>query len=181
MRTSFDPELELPKLQQWFSDNQHPNRQQIQQYVKELNSLESRRGRKPLDMNNVVYWFKNARAAQKRAEVRNINPAVSSHMPINGYSDHNSSVLSMADCYLNAERSADHAKNNSPTSYKRSYQDRRLSDDLSNDSSEEEDEIDNQSRSPTAPLSLTTSDKNDYPRSSTPSSEIQVKQKRLAF
>jgi homeobox domain-containing protein len=45
---------------------------QIQQYVKELNSLESRRGRKPLDINNVVYWFKNARAAQKRAELRGV-------------------------------------------------------------------------------------------------------------
>ena len=47
---------------------------QIQQYVKELNSLESRRGRKPLDINNVVYWFKNARAAQKRAELRGMGP-----------------------------------------------------------------------------------------------------------
>jgi hypothetical protein len=47
---------------------------QIQQYVKELNSLESRRGRKPLDINNVVYWFKNARAAQKRAELRGVGP-----------------------------------------------------------------------------------------------------------
>ncbi|KAG7205513.1 hypothetical protein KM043_007494 [Ampulex compressa] len=73
MRTSFDPELELPRLQRWFSENQHPSRQQIQKYVTELNSLESRRGRKPLDVNNVVYWFKNARAAQKRAETRGIN------------------------------------------------------------------------------------------------------------
>jgi homeobox domain-containing protein len=47
---------------------------QIQQYVKELNGLESRRGRKPLDINNVVYWFKNARAAQKRAELRGVGP-----------------------------------------------------------------------------------------------------------
>lgn len=68
IRTSFDPELELPKLHRWFADNQHPSRLQIQQYVRELNSLESRRGRKPLDVNNVVYWFKNARAAHKRAE-----------------------------------------------------------------------------------------------------------------
>lgn len=68
IRTSFDPELELPKLHRWFAENQHPSRLQIQQYVKELNSLESRRGRKPLDVNNVVYWFKNARAAHKRAE-----------------------------------------------------------------------------------------------------------------
>ena len=70
MRTSFDPEMELPKLQRWFQENPHPSRQQIQSYVVQLNSLESRRGRKPLDVNNVVYWFKNARAAQKRAELR---------------------------------------------------------------------------------------------------------------
>ncbi|XP_012150980.1 SATB1_N and homeodomain domain-containing protein dve isoform X3 [Megachile rotundata] len=73
MRTSFDPELELPRLQRWFGENQHPSRQQIQHYVSELNALESRRGRKPLDVNNVVYWFKNARAAQKRAENRGVN------------------------------------------------------------------------------------------------------------
>lgn len=66
IRTSFDPEHELPKLQQWFGENQHPSRQQIQDYVRILNNLESRRGRKPLDVNNVVYWFKNARAAAKR-------------------------------------------------------------------------------------------------------------------
>lgn len=43
---------------------------QIHEYVQELNSLESRRRKKKLDMNNVVYWFKNARAAQKRSEYR---------------------------------------------------------------------------------------------------------------
>ncbi|KAJ4450392.1 hypothetical protein ANN_01816 [Periplaneta americana] len=85
MRTSFDPELELPKLQRWFSENQHPSRQQIQQYVKELNGLESRRGRKPLDINNVVYWFKNARAAQKRAELRGVGPGLPCHISLNGY------------------------------------------------------------------------------------------------
>lgn len=47
--------------------------QKIHHYVSELNNLESRKGRKPLDVNNVVYWFKNARAAQKRAEVRGTN------------------------------------------------------------------------------------------------------------
>lgn len=73
MRTSFDPEMELPRLQRWFQENPHPSRQQIQTYVAQLNSLESRRGRKPLDVNNVVYWFKNARAAQKRAETRGHN------------------------------------------------------------------------------------------------------------
>lgn len=39
-------------------------------YVKELNSLEARRGRKPLDVNNVIYWFKNTRAAVKRTEMK---------------------------------------------------------------------------------------------------------------
>ena len=44
---------------------------QLQLYVQELNELDSRRGRKPLDVSNLVYWFKNARAAFKRAEMRN--------------------------------------------------------------------------------------------------------------
>jgi len=71
MRTTFDPEQELPRLQRWFSENQHPTRFQLQLYVQELNELDSRRGRKPLDVSNLVYWFKNARAAFKRAEMRN--------------------------------------------------------------------------------------------------------------
>lgn len=33
MRTSFDPELELPKLQRWFAENQHPSRQQVSCYA----------------------------------------------------------------------------------------------------------------------------------------------------
>lgn len=70
LRTSFDTELELPLLNKWFCENPHPNRYQIQQYVHKLNELDSRRDRKPLDVNNVVYWFKNARAAHKRAEQR---------------------------------------------------------------------------------------------------------------
>lgn len=38
--------------------------------MRDLNSLECRKDRKPLDVNNVIYWFKNARAAQKRNELR---------------------------------------------------------------------------------------------------------------
>lgn len=72
MRTTFDPEQELPRLQHWFAENQHPTRFQLQLYVQELNELESRRGRKPLDVSNLVYWFKNARAAFKRAETRGV-------------------------------------------------------------------------------------------------------------
>ncbi|KAE8737433.1 hypothetical protein FOCC_FOCC017103 [Frankliniella occidentalis] len=68
----------------------HPALQTIQQYVRELNSLESRRGRKPLDVNNVVYWFKNARAAQKRAEIRSSGPG-GHYMSQNGYSSNSHS------------------------------------------------------------------------------------------
>ncbi|KAK6618502.1 hypothetical protein RUM43_013695 [Polyplax serrata] len=73
IRTSFDPELELPKLHRWYMENPHPSRQQIYEYVGELNALESRKGRKQLNVNNVLYWFKNARAAQKRTECRKLS------------------------------------------------------------------------------------------------------------
>lgn len=178
MRTSFDPELELPKLQRWFADNQHPSRQQIQQYVKELNSLESRRGRKPLDVNNVVYWFKNARAAQKRAEVRNVGPGMPCHLSSgNGYNNHsptNGAGFLLADGYLNSERLEHRLKNN--------YRGRgpNMSDDFSNAGSdmEEDDMQDTQPASPVGPLSLTTNRKDetreDSPRTSTPLNEAHV-------
>lgn len=70
VRTSFDSELELPKLHQWFAENPHPSRLTIQMYVKELNSSASRQSRKLLEVHNLCYWFKNARAAYKRAELR---------------------------------------------------------------------------------------------------------------
>ena len=67
MRTSFDPEHEIPRLQKWFQDNQHPPRELMIRYLEELNSLDSRKGRRPLDLTNIIYWFKNARAAHRRA------------------------------------------------------------------------------------------------------------------
>ena len=33
MRTTFDPEQELPRLQRWFSENQHPTRFQVSQPI----------------------------------------------------------------------------------------------------------------------------------------------------
>lgn len=85
MRICFDPETEIPKLQKWFAENNHPTRQQVEEYVRELNSLESRRGRRPLDVNNVIYWFKNTRAAVKRAEMK---ARVSSNPPANSNLSH---------------------------------------------------------------------------------------------
>nr|XP_022915453.1 uncharacterized protein LOC111425571 [Onthophagus taurus] len=173
MRTSFDPELELPKLQRWFADNQHPSRQQIQQYVKELNSLESRKGRKPLDVNNVVYWFKNARAAQKRAEIRNIAPC---HLTMNGYSNHsptNGSGFLIGDGYLNSDRLQDQRIKNSIQNLSRRNLS-HLSDEYSNAGSDMDDEdINEQPSSPIGPLSLTTNDRKDSPRPSTPDIKIE--------
>ncbi|XP_016953466.1 uncharacterized protein LOC108026812 [Drosophila biarmipes] len=160
MRTSFDPEMELPKLQKWFADNPHPSRQQIQTYVVQLNALESRRGRKPLDVNNVVYWFKNARAAQKRAEMRggSLGSAISAlgHAAMNGYlSQHaplgqnsSSSAGSQPMSMGNLSMSHDYLK--SPLSLK--------SEDIDTMSQHSDDMDEEQSRpnTPQLPLSLTT-------------------------
>ncbi|XP_050093262.1 uncharacterized protein LOC126576152 [Anopheles aquasalis] len=134
MRTSFDPEMELPKLQRWFQENPHPSRQQIQQYVVTLNSLESRRGRKPLDVNNVVYWFKNARAAQKRAEMR--------QGMTNGFGTPGMMSLSQAGDYMKSSPSAP-------------------SEDIDALSQDEmDDELEDRPMSPQLPLSLTIHERN---------------------
>ncbi|XP_064652363.1 homeobox protein dve-1-like isoform X2 [Lineus longissimus] len=91
-RTSFDPDLEIPRLHQWFHENKHPTREKMIHFLSELNSLESRKGRKPLDLTNIIYWFKNARAAQRRAS-RSMEMSVDeSHLMDNddNSSDHHS-------------------------------------------------------------------------------------------
>lgn len=187
MRTSFDPELELPKLQRWFTDNQHPTRQQIQQYVKELNSLESRRGRKPLDVNNVVYWFKNARAAQKRAEVRNISPGIPCHLSVNGYNSGSHSPPNGSALMLVGDRYGQ-LKSPSSGNYDRNPHVNLMSEEMSMPDSEIEDEEatdgqqrtdDEQPSSPSVPLSLTINRKseshNTSPSPLTPRSDQQVR------
>lgn len=69
MRTSFDPEQEIPRLQSWFQQNMHPTREQMIHYLQVLNVLDTRScsGAKKLDLTNIIYWFKNARAALRRA------------------------------------------------------------------------------------------------------------------
>uniref|UniRef100_A0A1B0CQV1 Putative dual specificity protein kinase spla n=1 Tax=Lutzomyia longipalpis TaxID=7200 RepID=A0A1B0CQV1_LUTLO len=138
MRTSFDPEMELPKLQRWFQENPHPSRQQIQSYVIQLNALESRRGRKPLDVNNVVYWFKNARAAQKRAELRGQSMS-------NGFSGTSGLMMSQSG-YMKSPHSIP-------------------SEDIDNLSQHSDDLDDDLDRppSPQLPLSLTTHERNRSP------------------
>ncbi|XP_043221962.1 homeobox protein dve-1-like [Amphibalanus amphitrite] len=78
VRTSFDMEYEIPKLQKWYSINPHPNKMQMQYFMEELNFYRGGRNRKPLEINNIIYWFKNSRAAQKKFEQRAQNgPAAS--------------------------------------------------------------------------------------------------------
>ena len=67
LRTSFDHEHEVPRLQRWFERDQHPCRERMLAYVDELNALPSRVGRRALDLTNIIYWFKNARAANRRS------------------------------------------------------------------------------------------------------------------
>ena len=53
----------------------------MKEYVRELNSLESRRGSEELDVNNVMHWFHNTRAAVKRSNQKNLSlRSVSSSM-----------------------------------------------------------------------------------------------------
>lgn len=137
MRTSFDPEMELPKLQRWFQENPHPSRQQIQTYVVQLNSLDSRRGRKPLDVNNVVYWFKNARAAQKRQET---NRGI--HNLSNGYNTPSGLMMGHHGDYMKSSPSAP-------------------SDDIDNISQHsDDDDDDDRPMSPQLPLQLTVHERN---------------------
>ncbi|KAF0296760.1 hypothetical protein FJT64_005847 [Amphibalanus amphitrite] len=87
VRTSFDMEYEIPKLQKWYSINPHPNKMQMQYFMEELNFYRGGRNRKPLEINNIIYWFKNSRAAQKKFEQRAQNgPAASpAHFERIGY------------------------------------------------------------------------------------------------
>ncbi|KAJ9590580.1 hypothetical protein L9F63_016349, partial [Diploptera punctata] len=142
MRTSFDPQL-----QQWLGKGEKKTDNRIQQYVKELNGLESRRGRKPLDINNVVYWFKNARAAQKRAELRSVGPGIGCHLTLNGYNSSSHSPPHSGSMMLGQDSLSDNSNDAGGTS-------------------EQEDEDDHAEQrapgSPTAPLSLTTNDKEHF-------------------
>ena len=90
LRICFDPEQEIPLLQKWFAINNHPSRSeviillnrntqnkistplQVEHYTTLLNSAPGRVGRPKLDIHNIIYWFKNTRAALRRAEIRKI-------------------------------------------------------------------------------------------------------------
>lgn len=89
---------------------------QIQQYVRELNSLDCRKDRKPLDVNNVIYWFKNARAAQKRNELRYNGLAAFPHTALHHHphhhQHHHQSPMSAAAIHLHNQAHNHHSLHN---------------------------------------------------------------------
>ena len=72
LRICFDPEQEIPLLQKWFAMNNHPSRTEVEQYTNILNTAPGRAGRPKLDVHNIIYWFKNTRAALRRVEIRQL-------------------------------------------------------------------------------------------------------------
>ena len=43
---------------------------EVEHFTTILNSAPGRDGRPKLDVHNIIYWFKNTRAALRRAEIR---------------------------------------------------------------------------------------------------------------
>ncbi|VDD96203.1 unnamed protein product [Enterobius vermicularis] len=70
-RLMFDPLTELPILEKWFEENQHPTWIQIDQYTERLNSFPYRQSYPPISTHNVKIWFKNRRAKNKRMQSTN--------------------------------------------------------------------------------------------------------------
>lgn len=54
---------------------------QMQYFMEELNVYRAGRNRKPLEINNIIYWFKNSRAAQKKYEQRALSGPISPAPP----------------------------------------------------------------------------------------------------
>ena len=64
-----DPLTEIPKLEQWFTEDTHPSAFMIDKYCEELNQCEYRHKFPKLEPKNVQLWFKNHRAKVKRMKV----------------------------------------------------------------------------------------------------------------
>ncbi|KAL7669057.1 hypothetical protein ACOME3_009726 [Neoechinorhynchus agilis] len=63
-RITFDSMTEVPILTSAFERNRHPTREEIDLLLQELNA--NRKGKRPLEVFNIQYWFKNARAMDKK-------------------------------------------------------------------------------------------------------------------
>lgn len=65
LRVSFN-HAEAAKLQEWFEIDAQPSKQTMNRYLAELNEASPRGNGFKLDLTNIMYWFKNARAAVRR-------------------------------------------------------------------------------------------------------------------
>jgi homeobox domain-containing protein len=68
-RTFIDPVTEVPRLEQWFSENSHPSHTTIIRFTHELNLMPYRQKFPKLEAKNVQFWFKNRRAKCKRLKL----------------------------------------------------------------------------------------------------------------
>lgn len=65
-RIFIDPTSEVPKLEQWFAIETHPDHILIERICSELNEGEYRRKFPKLESKHIRLWFKNHRAKVKR-------------------------------------------------------------------------------------------------------------------
>jgi len=65
-RIFIDPTSEVPKLEQWFAMETHPDHVLIEQICKDLNDGEYRTKFPKLEQKHIRLWFKNHRAKVKR-------------------------------------------------------------------------------------------------------------------
>ena len=105
-RTWFDPVTEIPRLQQWLRQNSHPTRADMARYAMELNAGPHRQPpQRPLDVNNISYWFKNTRARAVRRQATPPPPPQHDRAQAELIAD--SAARSAPDCRDAAERHDD--------------------------------------------------------------------------
>ena len=69
-RIYINPETEVPKLEEWFTNDKYPSTTNLYIYLEELNKSEFRQ-KFPLQYKNMKSWFQN-----RRMKVKNAAPMV---------------------------------------------------------------------------------------------------------
>ncbi|XP_046848979.1 uncharacterized protein LOC124442516 isoform X2 [Xenia sp. Carnegie-2017] len=67
-RVTFDPQTELTMLQQWFEQNERPNKDIMMEYTNILNEARAMNNKQDLSYDSIAMWFKNRRAKKRRIE-----------------------------------------------------------------------------------------------------------------
>ncbi|KAH7709658.1 DNA-binding protein SATB2 [Aphelenchoides avenae] len=63
----FDPATEVPKLHDWFAQNQFPSKALCQTFADEFNAMPYRQANPPLSSTTVYNWFKNHRSRGRKS------------------------------------------------------------------------------------------------------------------